>query len=347
MSTETLEWLNRNVLVGFTDHRGTAWHYKQSAQGLEPNHYPGAIPVEDIRRRLFSWSVIPAPAAAVLEGPSGPEVVTSTNRVALVRSDTKSILAFHGPDYEVHQFNEWLVDRLAGLVDDGLNFASAGLLKGGRVGFVSLELTDSLEPVEGFGTRPMLLAASSHDSSYATQFKVVQTFVVCDNTLKTAIWHERKPAPRHAKFYHSKSARRFRYQDVRDALRLVFEAGGESSEWIRALSSTKVSEPQFLAALDILFPAAPEIHDPADATAPKNEHARELIVASLRHDPRVAPWAGTALGALQAFNTYYLHERPTRTNRVERNYLDQLSRRAERRDRRVVDALVRAGVEMP
>ena len=347
MSAETLRWLNHKVLVGFTDHRGKAWHYKQDAQGLEPNHYPGAIPVEDIRRRLFSWSVIAAPAAAVLEGPSGPEVVTNTNRVALVRSDTKLILAFHGPDYEVHQFSEWLVDRLAGLVDDGLHFASAGLLRNGRVGFVSLELPDSLEPIEGFKTRPMLLAASSHDSSYATHFKVVQTFVVCDNTLATAIWHERQSSSCHTKLYHSKSTRRFRYQEVRDALKLVFKAGDESSEWIRALSSTKVSKPQFLAALDLLFHVAPETHDPADATAPKTEHARELIVASLRHDPRVAPWAGTALGALQAFNTYYLHERPTRTNRVERNYLDQLSRRAERRDRRVVDALVRAGVEMP
>ena len=38
MSQETLAWLNTNVLVGFTDKRGIAWHYRASEQGSEPNH---------------------------------------------------------------------------------------------------------------------------------------------------------------------------------------------------------------------------------------------------------------------------------------------------------------------
>ena len=45
MSKETQEWLNRNVLIGYTERRGNAWHYRASDQGDEPNHYPGAIPL--------------------------------------------------------------------------------------------------------------------------------------------------------------------------------------------------------------------------------------------------------------------------------------------------------------
>ena len=30
MSKETSEWLNQNCLIGFTNQRGTAWHYKES-----------------------------------------------------------------------------------------------------------------------------------------------------------------------------------------------------------------------------------------------------------------------------------------------------------------------------
>lgn len=55
MSRETSEWLNRNVLVGFTDKRGNAWHYKADDQGDEPNHYPGPVPVADVGRVGPRW----------------------------------------------------------------------------------------------------------------------------------------------------------------------------------------------------------------------------------------------------------------------------------------------------
>jgi len=55
MSKETSEWLNQNVLVGYTETRGNAWHYKASDQGEEANHYDGAVPLEDVNRRLFDW----------------------------------------------------------------------------------------------------------------------------------------------------------------------------------------------------------------------------------------------------------------------------------------------------
>ena len=58
MSQETSEWLNQNVLVGFTSKRGNAWHYKESDQGDEPNHYEMNIPVEDVERRLFYWDAV-------------------------------------------------------------------------------------------------------------------------------------------------------------------------------------------------------------------------------------------------------------------------------------------------
>jgi hypothetical protein len=49
MSKETLQHLNANTLIGFTDKRGHAWHYRAEEQGDEPNHYLGAIPLGDVR----------------------------------------------------------------------------------------------------------------------------------------------------------------------------------------------------------------------------------------------------------------------------------------------------------
>ena len=55
MSRETMKWLNSNTLIGYTSKRGSAWHYRADLQSAEPNHYPGPVPVEDVRRRLFGW----------------------------------------------------------------------------------------------------------------------------------------------------------------------------------------------------------------------------------------------------------------------------------------------------
>lgn len=59
MSRETAKWLNTNTLIGFTGKRGHAWHYRSHLQSAEPNHYPGAVPVDDVRRRLFDWEPQP------------------------------------------------------------------------------------------------------------------------------------------------------------------------------------------------------------------------------------------------------------------------------------------------
>jgi len=68
VSQETMKWLNNNTLIGFTDKRGNAWHYRESDQGDESNHYPGAIPVDDVLRRLFNFKVIESPITYVVSG---------------------------------------------------------------------------------------------------------------------------------------------------------------------------------------------------------------------------------------------------------------------------------------
>ena len=52
------------------------------------------------------------------------------------------------------------------------------------------------------------------------------------------------------------------------------------------------------------------------------DHKRDALDRLYRHDERVAPWAGTALGVLQAVNTYEHHEGTVRgAPRAERNML--------------------------
>ena len=52
------------------------------------------------------------------------------------------------------------------------------------------------------------------------------------------------------------------------------------------------------------------------------ENKRDALQRLYRHDDRVAPWAGTAHGVLQAVNTYEHHEGTVRgATRPERNML--------------------------
>ena len=77
MSKETLQHLNISTLIGNTDARGHAWHYRAEEQGEETNHYPGPIPVGDVERRLFDWQAVSRRVA--VEVPTS--VVTMTHLV--------------------------------------------------------------------------------------------------------------------------------------------------------------------------------------------------------------------------------------------------------------------------
>ena len=69
------------------------------------------------------------------------------------------------------------------------------------------------------------------------------------------------------------------------------------------------------------------------------ERKRDGLEQLYRHDPRVAPWAGTAHGVLQAVNTYEHHAGVVRGDRVERNNLRTVNGDFGRLDRRTWQTL--------
>ena len=176
MSDETASWLNTMTLIGFTEQRGHAWHYRAAEQVEEPNHYPGAVPVADVRRRLFDWRVTEGDvtASAVVmdaDGVATSEVRDST-RKAMLRppgafgpDDQGAILGVFKSGYQGHDYEERLLGQVAAILDDDLAIGSAGLLKGGAVAWVSVEVPDSITTPEGVQFRPHLLATTSFDGS--------------------------------------------------------------------------------------------------------------------------------------------------------------------------------------
>ena len=160
MSRETIEDLNINTLIGFTDKRGTAWHYRADQQGDESNHYPGAMPIEDVRRRLFGWTAVSRRMA--IELPADMNTMThlsddgeplrwalQEDLQAMCRSDDHYRMGIFTEGYRGHQYQEWLLGTVATILDDNLAISSAGLLRRGAVAWVEVSVPESITTPEG------------------------------------------------------------------------------------------------------------------------------------------------------------------------------------------------------
>lgn len=329
MSRETAEWLNRNVLVGFTEKRGTeAWHYRADLQGDEPNHYPGAIPVEDVKRRLFHWEPVSVPLGGnlgdqlatpfLVDQATGEETdvrkpawTTFPDHQAIVRSDTFDLLGLFKSSFVIHKYDEWLLHNVAALLDADLSVGSAGLLKNGAQAWVSIEVPDTITTPEGVAFRPNLLACTSVDGSLSTTYKPVVTLTVCDNTMAAALGEYGAQV----KIKHSRHSK-LRIAEVRDALEIVHTTAETFASEVERLTQVTVTDKAWSMFLDETVPM-PEDKGPGQTLA---ENKRGTLTKLWNSDTRVTPWKNTGFGVFQAVNTYAHHEGIVRNvTRAERN----------------------------
>lgn len=328
MSQETSTWLNTHTLIGHTDRRGHAWHYRAGEQGAEPNHYPGAVPVDDVRRRLFGWDAVSRPlfvrlptddldAATGIDDDGQPFTLASVPaRQAITHGVDGTVFGIFAEGYRVHQFSEWLLDTVSTILDDSLSVGSAGLLKGGAVAWVSVEVPDTITTPEGVAFRPTLLACTSHDGSLATTYKRVVTNVVCDNTMSAAL---RSEHGQQVKVRHSRNSAG-RLGEVRDALAVVHTIAVDFAAQVAELTRITVTDSQWRAFVDAHAPLPPS-GVPSRALT-MAETKRASLARLWDHDARVTPWRGTGWGVVQAVNTYTHHEQSVRgMDRAERNML--------------------------
>lgn len=315
MTRESLVTLNSDTLIGYTAKRGRAWHYRAGLQGAESNHYEGAIPTDDVYRRLFSWTPVAGELQGVILGEDGVQVMTDPTRQVIIRPDTNTVLGVFSKGYRIHDYRRWLVDNVESILDSGeLAIGSAGLLRGGAVAWVQIEMEDTLS-VEGIDYRPFLTAATSLDGSLATTYQTGVQVVVCDNTLSAAM-REGDTAAR-VKIRHSvKSLTRL--AEVREALGIVHGVGDAFAQAVRELCEEHVSDARWAAFVDAYTGRNDATNSKRSAT---NATAKAAALQRLWHyDERVSPWSGTAYGVVAAVNTYTHHEAEVRgAGRTVRN----------------------------
>jgi phage/plasmid-like protein (TIGR03299 family) len=352
MSQETIADLNTNTLIGCVATRGQAWHYRAADQGAQSNHYDGYVPVGDVRRRLFGWQAekrrvameIPAELGDMdhLDADGQPALwVIQDDIVGIGRNDSYARLGVFSADYEPHQYDAWLIGGPADLIDQSsgeLGISSAGLLKGGAVAWVEISVPDSITTPEGVTFRPNLLACTSFNGSIATTYKRTVTNTVCDNTMAAALGE----AGQQYKVKHTRFSQ-MRLSDAREALAMVHDTAADFEAEVAELCRLEVTDKQWGAFLDAHASLTDDhgtVLTGRGATMAQNK--RDTLGTLWRSDERVAPWAGTAYGVLQAVNTYEHHYASVRgSDRADRNMLRAVKGEWENIDRESVATLRR------
>jgi len=129
---------------------------------------------------------------------------------------------------------------------------------------------------------------------------MVNTIVVCDNTLDRALYEEGG-----AKYRVRHTPNSFlRIPEVRETLNLMVESDKGVVEFVDSLADITVTESQWQEIVSRL------VDIPTDSlprVKARLENKRLVMDELWRTDPRCTPWRGSALGAFQVFNTYRHH----------------------------------------
>lgn len=313
MSTSTKKKARpvNEALIGYTDKRGTAWHYQASNFDGESNSYPGPVPIEDVRSRLFNWKGLEGTVESSYMDETGVTRTDDPDMKHIIRSDTRKILGRFTQKYKIHQYEFTLLDNIEQILDANIAIGQAGLMNHGRQAWVQVEMADTLE-VHGVEFRPYFMAATSMDGSLATQYVHGNTLVVCSNMMRLAL---NASTAKKLKVRHTVNSLG-KVHDARQALGIIHTAADEFTDQVNTLIEQTVTEMEFEKFLGKWAGASSDAQRSITLATHKQEILRDLWT----EDDRVAPWRNTAYGVWAMVNTYGHHYKTVQNvTRAERN----------------------------
>jgi phage/plasmid-like protein (TIGR03299 family) len=334
MSTDTKQYARQGFLIGQTNISSDGLH------AVKHGLYPGFIPIEDVKP-LFDWE-------PVSRTPEYPALVTDSGIIMDHHVDiTKQTMwrppGVFGPEdsgaplghfgagsYKAHSYMKWCIENVFSIIDDpGIGINSAALLNEGAVAAVTISVPKTVVTKTGVEFLPNLIAATSLNGSIASSYVASRIKPVCRNTLMAGL--KGNVAYR---LKHTKNSE-FKIHDAQEALGIMYASSDEFSAQIDKLVETKKTDRQF----DKFVDAWANVDG---AKRKKMVEDRRLALRRMyESDPRVVEWKGTAYGILQAVNTWWHHEQPTRgdTNRIERNIFRSINGDTEKMDAKVLQLL--------
>jgi len=239
-------------------------------------------------------------------------VTEAQGHMATTRSDDGAFLGIVGDSYQLIQNREAFTfcdDLLAQA--NGAKYESAGGLGNGEQIWVMARIPDADYIIDGGDEhKAYLLVATSHDGSMSYTAKLVDTRVVCQNTLTVALG-ERGSAFR---VKHTASAKS-RMDRALEQLSEVKSTAILLKNKMLMLAETKLTRESTKAILDRLFPMPAD--EKANTTRRENT-VREVLSLYAHNDANAFPSVkGTAYNLLNAITEYTDHVRTARGNGSE------------------------------
>lgn len=319
------------ALIGYTEKRGSAWHYQQATLDGETNAYPGPIPVQEVRDRLFDWRGLEGTAESTVITNEGVSRYTDNTRKAIVRSDTGKIFDFPKEGYQIHQYGDTLIDNVETILDANIAIGQAGLMKGGAQAWIQVEMADTFS-VKGVDFRPYLTAVTSMDGSIATQYVYGSQLLVCSNMLRSVLSNESAKKLRIKHTRHSLG----KVVDARAALGIIHSVADEFTDQVNRMIERTVTDMQWEEFVGKWAGTESDSKRSISLAERKQDELRYLWT----EDERVAPWKNTAYGVLAMVNTYGHHFKTVKNvTRAERNIANMIDGTQAREDRQAMELL--------
>lgn len=275
------------------------WHFGETGktgQTVVVEHAPRAA--EAIKLAKLNWKVDLEPTFR--QGKDGT-FHQIPDRFAVTRTKDEQVLGSVGRHYVPLQ-NAEAFQFLDNLVDDGLEFETAGSLRGGRTIFITAKLPKEIL-IGGEDAHSLyLFVKNDHRGLDAVQVAVTPIRIVCSNTLNLAL----RSVKRTWSCPHV-GTMKGRLADARNALELSWKYMEAFEEQAEALLATELSTSAFEDFLDKTL-TLPDIGPRARETAEAG------ITQLYRESPTCTPYAGTGWGALNAVGEYFDWVRDTRTD---------------------------------
>ena len=222
--------------------------------------------------------------------------VTRTNPFDRSQND---VLGVVGERYVPLQ-NEDLFSFGDNLLDGGGRWETAGSIRGGRVVFGSIALTDEivLDP-KGIADKidNYLLINTSHDGSIAIQASITPVRVVCANTLNLALsaFKGKKDVKQTFKIRHTQTAEG-KIAVAREALGLAHKYIDEFSKIANDMIQTEITKAQFDKIVELAYPAPTK-----DAKGSQKKYDSKIdLLQSIYVGDYNNTISGTAWGAFNA-----------------------------------------------
>jgi phage/plasmid-like protein (TIGR03299 family) len=275
------------------------WHFTETSrtgQTVVVDHAPGAE--EAIKLAQLDWQVDLEPVYTKSKAGGFREV---KDRFALVRDADEKSLGVVSSMYHPLQ-NRDAFQFLDNLVDEGLEYETAGSLRGGETVFVTAKLPREILIGGEDAHELYLFVRNSHNGRHAVRVGVTPIRVVCQNTMNLAMGNlKRSWSCPHV------GTMKGRLQEAREALELTWTYVEAFEQRAEELVATKISDAAFEDFLEECL-KTPLI-------GPKAKESADAGIRGLyRNADTIGQFKGTAWGALNAVGEYFDWYRESTSN---------------------------------